>query len=448
MSSHLRSDVPLVVVGNIPEAAYDFLRLAGDETDHLVHIRQLKAERSLLWACGSKLVVLSYPASHTTYLNERLGYAGTECIAPRNPTAWLSRDILRERQLMDRVVDYAGRERTIQLIPYATTRPFLELAATLQHEYGLTVLLPESPSPEALWLRDFIDTKSGFRSLVGCWLPDGSLPEGFICQDTHVAANAIGWFLANGQTCVAKPDRGQAGLGLRLFTDKSVSREAVFEDLQQEPFLSTGNVVVEPLIGSTEGMSPSLEFYVPPCEVGPPELTYLANQVIAGAGDFHGAVASRELESTPWYPTFRESSVLIAERLQAMGYVGHFDIDAIVDDGGRIYLLEVNSRRTGGTHVHEFGLFALGPNYLDEVVLLSHDALSSGGITSTDVLLEVMDDLLYPISGDKRGMVITITSTLPAGKFGCIFVAPTMNEALTLQESVIQRVRRVTEGTN
>jgi hypothetical protein len=440
--SHLNLDIPLVVIGNISEAAYDFLRFAEDELEQLVRVRQLKAERSLLWAGGSKLVILSFPASHITYLTERLGYTGLEWVAPKDPTAWLSHDILRERHLIDRLIDYAGPERTLQVIPYATTRPFLELVTALRTEHDLTILLPESPLPENLWLRDSIDTKSGFRNLVGCWLSHGELPEGVICQNAQVAADVVKWFLMKGQACVAKPDRGQAGLGIHLFSDKTASRESVLQTLTHDPFLS-GMIVVEAFIHSPEHLSPSLEFYVPPPEVGPPEITYLSNQVIVGTGDFMGVLASREMEEASWYPSFRESGLHTASQLQAMGYVGHFDIDAIVDSEGQLYLVEINARRTGGTHVHEFGIFSIGPDYLDDVVLLSQDSMAGGGITDTDTLLEVMDDLLYPINGENRGLVISMASTLPTGKFGCIFVASTTDEALALQEAVTQRIQQV-----
>ncbi len=73
--------------------------------------------------------------------------------------------------------------------------------------------------------------------------------------------------------------------------------------------------------------------------------------------------------------------MIFAHRLQAMGYVGHFDLDTVVNDDGRVYLLEINPRRTGGTHVHEFAEHVFGADYLDKVTLLSNDTLSSGGIT-------------------------------------------------------------------
>ncbi len=62
---------------------------------------------------------------------------------------------------------------------------------------------------------------------------------------------------------------------------------------------------------------------------------------------------------------WRDSGMIFARRLQQMGYVGHFDLDTVVDDAGRVYLLEINPRRTGGTHVHEFAEHVFGADYLD-----------------------------------------------------------------------------------
>ena len=87
---------------------------------------------------------------------------------------------------------------------------------------------------------------------------------------------------------------------------------------------------------------------------GEPQITYVSDQLFQGFGDFCGVLVSRELLDTPWYPPLAESGMIIARRLQQMGYVGHFDLDTVVNDEGRVYLLEINPRRTGGTHVHEF----------------------------------------------------------------------------------------------
>jgi hypothetical protein len=128
---------------------------------------------------------------------------------------------------------------------------------------------------------------------------------------------------------------------------------------------------------------------------------------------------------------------LIAERLQEMGYVGHFDMDCIVRDDGHLYLLEINARRTGGTHVHDFAKHYYGEDYIEKASFISYEAMDSGKITEPQVLLDVLSEYLFPINGDNRyGLIITITRALHNHRFGCIAVAPTADLALKLQQDV------------
>ena len=68
--------------------------------------------------------------------------------------------------------------------------------------------------------------------------------------------------------------------------------------------------------------------------------------------------------------------------LQRLGYAGHFDLDAIVGNDGRLYLVEINSRRTGGTYVHEFLTTKYGKGYHTSVAVLSQNKIST---RSTDL---------------------------------------------------------------
>ena len=123
-----------------------------------------------------------------------------------------------------------------------------------------------------------------------------------------------------------------------------------------------------------------------------------------------------------------------------MGYVGHFDIDTIVDDRGHLYLLETNTRRTGGTYVHEFAALTFGKDYLNKISLLCNNAVKCNGINKLDDLVESLNDLLFPISEKDRGVVITVTSSLSEGEFGCILVAPNEQELLTLKQEMLSHL--------
>lgn len=438
----IKNNIPTVVVSNFAEAHIDFLGRSNSvsERNDLINGEDYHGDRTILWAGDPKLVIVNYPIAHAELNLARLGFHNTRHLAPESPSHYLSLDILREKHLVDSIVKYAGLDRTIQIIPYATTREFLHLVNVLRGEYHLQVMTPESPDADHLWVRDYVDTKTGCRSLVSYWMPDANrfLPFGMICYDLKHASTVAYWFCSRGEACVVKADTGESGIGTRIiFPEDGLSADKIYEDLKSDPFYSNELVVVEKFIPSEQRISPSAEVKVPKLGEGDPQITYISNQLFLEFGDFCGIQIDRKIYDEPWCQDLQRCSLEIARNLQTMGYVGHFDVDCIVSDENEVYLLEINSRRTGGTHVHEFARHVFGDDYINKVSLVSFEAASSGTITSADELAEVVKDFLYPMPGDEPlGMVITITTPLFKNRFGCIMVAPTSERALELQAKV------------
>ncbi|MEW5872744.1 MAG: hypothetical protein AB1894_26025 [Chloroflexota bacterium] len=442
----LHNTLPTIVVSNFAEAHVDFLGRAADpnEREDLINGESYHGDRTLLWAGDPKLVFVSYPVAHAEWITSRLNYPGTRHLAPSQPTPYLSLDILREPALLQALVDYAGAERRVQILPYATTPEFLRLVKVLREEHQLTVLLPESPLPENLWVRDYVDTKSGFHLLASRWLADAGsrLPLGIVCNTPQKAARAARWFCERGETCVIKADTGESGIGFNIFSSCNTDLDESIEILRQNSYLNAEPILVEQFISAKQQLSPSPEVFVPPLGQGEPYIMYPTQQLFMKFGDFCGILVSGEQFTQPWYADLKRSSLAIARGLQEMGYVGHFDLDCVVDDEGQLYLLEVNARRTGGTHVHDFAMHCIGEDYLDKVALISHEANDSGRITQAGELMEVLSDLLYPMNGEPRGVVVTITTPLFKHHFGAIFVAPSVAEAQALQAQVQERIRQ------
>ncbi|HET7145459.1 MAG TPA: hypothetical protein VFI68_15680, partial [Anaerolineales bacterium] len=202
----LRNDIPTIVVSNFAEAHVDFLGRCADPTEReqLISSEAYHADRTLLWAGDPKLVVVSYPIAHAELICKRLNFPNTTHIYPQNPTHYLSRDILRESSLLDKIVAYAGVNRLVQLIPYATTPEFLELVDVLRELHQLDVRTPESPEKKDFWLRDYVDTKAGYRILASTWLADANdlLPFGIACYNLEQAIRVAESFSSRGESCV------------------------------------------------------------------------------------------------------------------------------------------------------------------------------------------------------------------------------------------------------
>ncbi len=434
MHPYTPAAVPVVAIYNNLETFYPFLSRLGDRS--ILETRKFRGDRALFWLGREKLVFCSSVIPDADAICQRYGYSGTHAAAPEKATLQLSLDIAREPQLVEQILRFAGPGKHIQLVPYASTRELYFLADYLSSQYGLTVDLPESPTEPDFWVRDFIDTKHGFRQLASGWIDEKvSLPQGFAVQDLGAASAIIAWFHRRGMDCVVKPDRGESGLGIQFF-DHRLPHPDLLAELQSNDFIDGEFIIVEEYVWPKAGLSPSLEFFVPAPGCGEPRVTYLSNQHFGSLARFSGVIISRDYQAAPWYPGLVENGLRIAAQLQKMGYTGHFDLDSVIDEQDHVYLLEINSRRTGGTHTHEFGRFTFGEHYLDDVALFSTNRVDSHGITTLDTLLETLAPVLFPIQSEQRGVVVTVTSTLKSGDFGCLVVGKDIADAMAIKDQM------------
>lgn len=446
MSTLTDPSLPLVVLGNFAEGHYEFLNRAKDiqARQELLEDEDAHGDRVLLWLREPKMTISSYPIRHAERLLNQLNFHQTLHLMPPSPSGKLCSDILHEPGLINRIIDYAGPGRAIQLVPYASTAEFYQLVASLQTDHHLQVILPESPSPDLLWLRDYIDSKAGFRCLIQeCKLNSStSLLPAFICQNRTQAAQTADWFIHQGKTCIIKADTSENGIGHVMASPENYPGFELFlEKLQRNSFINGDLITVEQYLGKPCPLSPSLEMFVPPKGLGQPQITYLSQQLFKDGeniGDFYGVLICPEFVNSSWYNALADSGLNIARHLQSLGYVGHFDLDCVVDDDGHIYLLEINARRTGGTHVHELAKQIFGNNYIDRICLLSNDSANSGKIDTVDRLFEALDPLLFPVGNHLAGVFVTITSMIRKHKFGYIMVGRTTQELITLEEQLAE----------
>ncbi len=444
-------EIPTIVIGNIAETFVDFLERCDDPVtrEELINSEAFLCDRTLVWAGDPKLVIGSYPIAHQGFITEQLGFHGTTYYAPQIPTHYLCRDIANDPNLIAQILEYAGPKKRVQLIPYATTPEFLDLAELLREKYSLTVNTPESPDRDHLWIRDYIDTKAGFRQLVGTWLPEANryLPMGVTCTTSRQAGLVVRWFNAKGKACLVKANTGENGIGIKIYQPGHIlTLEEIVSQINADSYYSDDVIVVEECIVAQQQVSPSLEVFVPHLGAGEPEVTYLSKQLFLEFGDFCGIEVSKYLYEEPWYESLRKNGLIIANRLQEMGYAGHFDLDCIVDDNGQLYLLEINSRRTGGTHVHDLAYHIGGQAYIDKLSLLSFEAMSSETISNASELTDAVREFLYPLNGDQQtGLVITVTTTLQYHRFGCLTIAPTPQQALELQKRIGAKIKKYCE---
>jgi hypothetical protein len=429
---------PLVIVHNYLETFREFLVRDGD--DSTLMARRFNGDQAVFWQGGSKLVISSAPIHNLDLLTSRWGYVDVIALAPDSPSTQLSLDILDQKNLLDAISDHAGDQGAITLISYAASAELFQLVEYLETELNIRVSTPEMPAREMLWLKHYIDSKIGFRMMVQKWIGDSCLPEGYVATTLGEILEISRYFARAGKGVAIKANIGGSGVG-NLFLTASEILDQNFENVFSDNLaIARGGVyVVEEFIPAEGGISPSLEFFVPEVGNGPPVLTYVCNQHFESSGRFAGVIIAPEYYQAPWYDEFKQVGKRIASELQKIGYVGHFDIDAIVDKDGNINLVEINSRRTGGTFVHEFLIKQFGQDYSSQSAFLSQNKISTK-FNTVNELEEQIGDLLFPINGRNSGVIILLTSTLAKGNFGYLIVGESVGDVIEMREVLIRRL--------
>lgn len=405
-----------LVICNTYDSYGSFLRDLNSSVENVHSV----GDRSLFYLAYPKILVTSIRPPHIDYI-QSLGYI-IQCFSPRQPCPSICHDLIHDSELSRDLLLATGNSSTIEAIPYCNTTEFFQMVAHYQTEYPLTITTPESPSAQLSWFREALDRKSVFSMLAP------SLLEGTACKLTPrvvadslpQAAAAVESFLAQAQACVVKPDAGYLSLGLMRFDPETAWTTAEIEALLgTNASFGSRKLSVESWIPSgTACQSPSVEVFVP--REGKPYVTYICDQVFSDFNLFTGIALRPEFYETAWAQTLSTGAVVVAQRLQSLGYCGYFDLDTIVDPDGQVYVVEMNPRRTGGTHVHEMAEFLVGKDYRDKVTLLSGSLTLKHPCTWPELEMALRDaGLLYP-----QGTIIPVqTSSLPWGVFGYVVMA-------------------------
>ena|GEM_PF-508324 len=428
------------------------LRMRTPEArEHQMRFDQNLGERGLFWAGDNKLVVTSQPVpkEFLRHVQTAMGYRHLEVRWPSEPTLCLSRDVWEDPALFRDLVTYCGHE-PVNLIPYTTTAEFLELAERLR-QAGAHIQLPESVDRRRLWLRDYLDTKAGFRALgqsLARELKVLRVAPGFVCRDRMQAAQVAAWFLERGESCVVKADQGAGGEGLSVFKPESAevkTLQDILEVLDANPYLDNDLLVAEKFIAadvSVGGGSPSPDLYVPPPGAGEVEFSCLSAQTLAENGEFIGVEIHPNVLPAPLTLSLRQDSLTIAQVMREMGYVGPFDIDFVMGQDGEVYMVEFNMRRTGGSHGHDAAVHLFGRDYTQRAaVLTANKPVAEAGPISFDTLYESLHDLIYPMGHRHAGLILTNVSLLQYGSFGYILLAPDLKQAYALRAEMSQRIQ-------
>ena len=445
-----------LIIANVIDAYRDNVALIQDpelRESEIVDSYYIE-DRSLLWCGRRKVVVTSLPVepAHVRYLQQALGYELLENLSPREASDSLCADILREPELQAAIVARLRGEGTVPLIPFVASAQVLQVAEALRR-VGADLTTPECPLAEHLPVRDDLDSKAGFRRFfasIAHKVEGLSLPEGAVARDTAQAARLAANLLGQGHAVLCKPNNSQSGVGFvylrpgELQGSPAEMAARIQARLDGDSQMTSDLIVVEELIdvdSSVGGGSPSIEMRVPADPRLDVEFMYPCGQILTPSGYFFGVEMYREVLDPVMLKVVEAAGKAVAREVRKLGYVGIFDMDMVAGKDGRLYAVEINTRRTGGTHAHEAAEFLFGPRYWERVAVISNNVYTFDGPPLSYVgLRQILGDILFPLGGQREGVLPTIVSSLPTRRFGYIVFGTDIARARALEKMMVERL--------
>lgn len=411
----------------------------------------------LFWEGDNKLVIVPKPMDPQFIADvlALLDYRNCVVLWPSQSYGELSRDILADSALLEFLANHISCSEMPSLIAWGSTEAFQDLVAHLR-AIGLRFEAPELPARDKMWTVSFFGSKAGFRQLLTTLAEKHSclsLPAGWICRNLDEAYGLACQLSLSGRNIILKPNHGCAGWATTVVSasqsfslgDSSAIRlRRLIEELIA---LSNGDlIIIETFVESPKEapwlMVPTVDAVID--RNGETRIQFIGNMRMDNLVNYNGVEFGEEVLPKETQSKLAEIALVVGRGLGQYGYRGWFDVDFVIDARWQPYCTEINTRRTGP--VYAFGIYSrLQQLYGPAVVAAAaRDVWNVPGFAGLSYISvkEQLSEVLFPIRGEPRGLVIAKSSPLLEGRgtVGYVAVGKNREDVLSIESHAAELV--------
>ncbi|WP_216213645.1 preATP grasp domain-containing protein [Amycolatopsis aidingensis] len=348
----------------------------------------------------------------------------------------LSADRIENKEFQDKLKSYVDKSYSSGVFPII----FDEVIARLTRRLGLADCTPgfgffgQGGS-------NLLNSKSAFRALAGgtgCPIADGR-----VVRDMEAAESYLWELLSSGLCAIVKQDQHVGGFGNEIISPRDGVNPIGAPQVMTITERSALHELVTrrwPWYSGNNRRQVVIEHYIPDCTPVYIEMSITDDGVaLFGHGEmltkpiFNGLVIPAQSASHPAWPGFISATENLCQAIYGMGYRGLISIDGIVTPAGEILINEVNGRVGGSTHVTRLIQHLVGPQFLDERVVMQRHFWP---VPSFDRALEALSnhDLAFDRS-PRTGAVIT-SDDVTGGTVEYCLIGESFEHATELEERI------------
>lgn len=436
-----------IFIANLAETAAPLLKYFSEkEREREVFEDHALCDRFLFSDQDNRVLVTPFPINKQLARDacKLLGFKNIINLRPRNVGVSLSKAVVQDKKLFLLIVSLIKRNPGIAICSYTASYEFRGLINLLKKQ-NLIFSTPEMPAEKGFWTAEFFGSKAGFRQLAG-GLPSHfpAMPQGAIVDNIHDLAGWAEYFLNKRKGVVIKTNRGLAGAGLAIIKRADVKNKNISQyvpkTVKGKLFWRKTLTVVEEYIepaGALLGREPNVEARV---REGGVEILYTCNMRVDASGAFKGVEIGKEALPYDLDVKLISAGKILGRIYHKYGYRGYFDIDFVFGKNGRLYALESNVRRTGGTHAFELARRLLGDDFPQNYYLVSNNVCPTERFKGKSYaeLKKATGHLFYPMDGKKEGVVLTVANYLPKGNLGYVVISRNKQRTIEIESDFLK----------
>lgn len=306
----------------------------GYEIDHVV-----------FWRSNPRVLLL--PAGHDPLwfadIHRALGLDAPAVVSPAPRSGLIVDDLFRDGAAQAELREQVGGYDTVQLIYHGATRDTYRLAEVIR-SWGPVVEL-DGIEERDYWSSLYLDNKLSVLDLAKD-VPSVNAAPVLTINHPEALSGAVDAMLALHHKVIVRSMLGYAGFGTAITTAAPDQLAALYERIAGDSFFGYPMVIQK--------------FIEPPAGVGCPAADVLvdeqgAHTIVPCSMKIHGhdfdyVNVGPDALPPVWTRRLTEVSRDIGAAVSRLGYRGWLSVDCVAGADERLYVTEINARRSGSLH--------------------------------------------------------------------------------------------------